>query len=202
MKNEPRINPEGPRVALYILPGCVAPVRKTDGAIGYDASIRALVSPLEMDPHKPYLRKTLFDFRHKPLDERMAGRVRMERNKGGSSELVYQLLPGEYVTAGLGFIVAMPFPLFYWMAPRSGLASKWGITITNAPGTVDPDYRGEAGAIVRNTSNEIFLLKHNMRIIQRIFQYAIIPEFAGVKRYRDLPPTVRGAGGFGSTGIR
>ena len=40
-----------------------------------------------------------------------------------------------------------PFPMFYWVAPRSGLASRWGITVTNAPGTVDPDYRGEAGVL-------------------------------------------------------
>jgi len=87
------------------------------------------------------------------------------------------------------------------VAPRSGLASKWGITVTNAPGTIDPDYRGEAGVLVYNRNNHPYDLKHNMRIAQIIFQWALIPVIAEVKRHRDLGSTNRGTGGFGSTGI-
>src|SRR3989344_1811948 len=90
------------------------------------------------------------------------------------------LLPGgkmpERKTKGaIGFDVAirtvvssmeMDRPMFYWVAPRSGLAAKWGITITNAPGTVDPDYRGEAGVLVYNRNPHTFDLWHGMRVAQ------------------------------------
>lgn len=95
----------------------------------------------------------------------------------------------------------MPFPMFYWVAPRSGLAARWGITVTNAPGTVDPDYRGEAGVLVYNGNNHPFLLRKDMRIAQVIFQTALIPAFE-VADYNQLSQTTRGTKGFGSTGVR
>ncbi len=116
--------------------------------------------------------------------------------------MVYRMYPNESVLVGIGFVTAMPFPLFYWVAPRSGLASRYGITVTNAPGTVDPDYRGEAGVLVYNRNQHCFDLKRNMRIAQIIFQWAIIPEIIEISRYDELSNTGRGAGGFGSTGLR
>ena len=189
-----------PDVFLHVLPGCIKPERKSKGAIGYDAGIRAIVSPFDVDEEKPYLRKTLFDFENTPDNLEIAGRVEIIK-ENGSKELVYNLLPGESVTAGLGFITAMPFPLFYLMVDRSSWASKHQLKVMNAPGAIDPDYRGEAGAVIKNWGDKIFKLKHNMRIVQCIFQYAIIPFFVDTPEYKNLPKTVRGAGGFGSTGI-
>lgn len=144
-----RRNPlETPTVFLHTLPGGSCPERMTKGAIGYDVRIRALVSPTDMDPIHSALRKTIFDFHEIPDDPRVAGQVFELTKRSGERELVYRLQPGESVLASIGFVTEMPFPLFYWVAPRSGLASKWHITVTNAPGTVDPDYRGEAGVLV------------------------------------------------------
>lgn len=185
------------QIRLCVLPGGRLPERKTDGAIGFDVSLRVIVSPREMDPKNPNLRKTLFDFENLPTDPDIVRHVLEAKD-----ELIYRMDPGESVLVGIGFITEMPFPVFYWIAPRSGLASKWGITVTNAPGTVDPDYRGEAGVLVYNRSDAPFDLQHNMRIAQIIFQRAIIPDIIQVDSCDDLETTKRGAGGFGSTGLR
>lgn len=184
-------------VKIYVLPGGRLPVRQTDGAIGFDASLRAIVCPKEMDPSNPNLRKMLFDFENIPTDPEIARHV--VRDERG--ELVYRMDPEQSVLGGIGFVTEMPFPMFYWLAPRSGLASR-GITIDNAPGTVDPDYRGEAGALVHNRNKTTFDLQRNMRIVQIIFQIAHIPNITEANDYRDLNETRRGAGGFGSTGIK
>ncbi|MDE1970090.1 MAG: dUTP diphosphatase [Patescibacteria group bacterium] len=110
--------------------------------------------------------------------------------------------PGESVLVGIGFITEMPYPMFYWVAPRSGLASRHGITVTNAPGTVDPDYRGEAGVLIYNRSEYPFDLKHNMRIAQIIFSNALIPNLVPMETFEELTATKRGSGGFGSTGLQ
>jgi len=192
-----------PAVKIHVLAGGKLPQRQSDGAIGYDAHIRAIVSPAEKDSQNPVLRKTLFDFFNIPVDPVMASRVVMVQKEDNSgTELVYKLNPGESVLVGIGFVTEMPFPMFYWVAPRSGLASKWGITVTNAPGTVDPDYRGEAGVVVCNRSDKVFFLRHDMRIAQIIFQSALIPDFQIIENYGDLTESRRGADGFGSTGLR
>ena len=185
-------------VKIYVLPGGKMPERKTDGAIGFDVFLRAVVSPSEMDPNNPVLRKTIFDFSRMPSDDPTLERRVIDR--GG--ELTYEMDPGESILVGIGFVTEMEFPMFYWVAPRSGLASKHGITVTNAPGTVDPDYRGEAGVIVKNNNSSRFYLKKDMRIAQIIFQKAIIPNIEEVKNYRKLSTTKRGVGGFGSTGVK
>ncbi len=182
---------------VYVVPGGKMPERKTPGAIGFDAYLRAVVSPTELDPDNPNLRKTLFDFRERPKEKKVSQRV---KRVGG--ELVYRMRPGESVLVAIGFVCEMPFPMFYWVAPRSGLASKWGITVTNAPGTVDPDYRGEAGVLVYNRNRTTFDLKHRMRIAQVIFQEALIPRLSRVMKFGALSGTERGVGGFGSTGLR
>ncbi len=191
-----------PSVRFFVLPGGKLPERQTAGAIGFDAYLRAIVSPFGMDPTNPNLRKSLFDFRAKPADsndpeEQKAANCVFEKD----GELVYRLAPGDAALVGIGFITEMQFPLFYWLAPRSGLAAKYGITLTNAPGTVDPDYRGEAGALVYNRSDRPFDLRHNFRIAQLIFQWAVIPSVEEVGAYEDLEASKRGAGGFGSTGL-
>jgi dUTP pyrophosphatase len=189
-------------VRIHLLPGGKMPERKTKGAIGFDAAIRAVVSATEMDPINPILRKTLFDFSEVPKDNPYTERHVVIVPGQAGNQLAYQMDPGESVLVGIGFITEMEFPMFYWAAPRSGLAAKWGITVTNSPGTVDPDYRGEAGVLVYNKNPHPFLLHKDMRIAQVIFQRAIIPNFDMVDSYKDLSNTSRGTGGFGSTGIK
>jgi len=190
------------KVRIHLLPGGRMPERKTAGAIGFDAAVRAVVSPMEMDPVNPILRKTLFDFVEVPKDNPYTERhVAIVPGQSGN-QLAYQMDPGESVLVGIGFITEMEWPMFYWVAPRSGLAAKWGITVTNAPGTVDPDYRGEAGVLVFNRNPHPFLIHKDMRIAQIIFQMAIIPSIETVESFEDLSQTLRGTGGFGSTGIK
>lgn len=185
-------------IQMHMLPGGIKPVRKSEGAVGYDVAIRAIVSPTDMDPDNSVLRKVLFDFNSVPDDPAVAGHV---HNLG--NELVYRLGPRETVLVGIGFVTVLPIDMFYWITPRSGLAGKYGITVTNAPGTVDSDYRGEAGVLVINLrSNDHFDLKYKMRIAQIIFQHAVHPQIEEIENYEDLAESIRGAGGFGSTGLR
>jgi dUTP pyrophosphatase len=83
--------------------------------------------------------------------------------------------------------------------PRSGLALKKGITVLNSPGTIDADYRGEVGVILINLSNEAFVIENGERIAQLIFSKVEQIEFEQVE---NLSETERGAGGFGSTGVK
>lgn len=192
------MNMISPGIKIFVLPGGKMPERKTDEAIGYDASLRAIVSSTQMDEQNPTLRKTLFDFETMPDNPEVAEYVQEDRE----GDLFYRLEPGKWAVGGIGFCCQMPFPMFYWVAPRSGLASKWGITVANAPGTVDPDYRGEAGVVIVNTSQKSFRLTKDMRIAQVIFQWALIPTIEEVSRHSELSATERNAGGFGSTGLR
>jgi dUTP pyrophosphatase len=197
-----------PTVKIFALPGGQLPARQTKGAIGYDVHLRAVVCAHEMDLVNPRLRRLLFDFEKPPKERRLISHVLRLSPSGKklplaskTGELVYRLLPGERVLVGIGFVTEMEFPMFYWVVPRSGLASKYGITVENTPGTVDPDYRGEAGVIVCNRSKKPFDLKRGMRIGQVLFQKALIPKFVVVSGFDDLSTTERGAGGFGSTGL-
>jgi dUTP pyrophosphatase len=189
-----------PKIMMHVLPGGKAPERKTDGAIGYDAFARAIVSGTEMDQGNPLLRKTIFDFERTPTDVKAGAHI-VETTVENRKTLGYVLHPGESVLVGIGFVTAMPFPLLYWVAPRSGLASKHKITVTNAPGTVDPDYRGEAGVLIHNRGETDFIITKDMRIVQTIYQWAIIPKIEIVPEHSSLPETLRGVGGFGSTGL-
>jgi len=187
---------EDQTVKIHVLPGGSVPERMTEGAVGFDVRIRAIVSPSEKDPDNPDLRKTLFDFLNWPDDPSVGHHTISKKN-----ELLYRMKPGESVLAGIGFITEMQFPVFYRVTPRGGLSSKYGITVTNAPGTVDPDFRGEAGVLIYNGSGDNFDLNRGMRIAQIIFQSAIIPNFVNVEGVDDMVKTVRGTGSFGSTGI-
>lgn len=182
-------------VLVSVMPGGKLPVRTTDGSIGYDTFARAIVSPTEKDPKDARFRKCLFDFTHLPEDAAMRSRI-FETEAG----LVYRMRPHESITVGIGFVTAMIFPMFYWTAPRSGLSSVKGVTVTNAPGTVDPDYRGEAGVLVYNRNDHEFDIGHHMRIAQVLFQVAIIPTLIET-RMEELGETRRGSGGFGHTGV-
>ena len=96
-----------------------------------------------------------------------------------------------------GISVAIPKNYEIQIRPRSGLAAKNGISVLNTPGTIDSDYRGEIKIILINLSQESFVVKSGDRIAQMI----LCPVAKGkLKEVKSLPKTVRGYGGFGSTG--
>lgn len=198
---------EGIDVRYHVLPGGQTPKRQSDGAVGFDLYARAIVSTTLMDERDCRLRRTLFDFVHYPSDERLRGHVHEEtqlskKGKPKGVKLSWRLRPGEHVLVGVGVAFELPYHLFQWTAPRSGLAAKQRIQLGNAPGTIDSDYRGEAGLIVVNQGSDDFIIDHGMRIGQMLFQPTIIPKLVPVQNLDDLSTTARGAGGFGSTGYR
>ena len=97
-----------------------------------------------------------------------------------------------------GFAMALPAGYEAQIRPRSGLALKYGITVANAPGTIDSDYRGEIAVILVNNGTDDFTITHGMRIAQMVI--AAVTIMAPVEA-DDLDDTARAAGGFGSTGL-
>lgn len=191
-----------PEFRVVVLPGGKLPKRKTAGSVGFDAHLRALVSPTEMDPQQPLLRQTIFDFHSIPDEPAVASHIlALPRARGRGTELVYRLLPGESVLGGIGIAIELPFPIFMGIWPRSGLLIRNRIDVSNAPGTVDPDYRGEAGMLLENRGRDPFDLRVGMRLAQLIFQPALIPTFKLVPSIDQLSTTKRRASGFGSTGL-
>ena len=96
-----------------------------------------------------------------------------------------------------GISVAISNDLEIQIRPRSGLAAKSSVTILNTPGTIDSDYRGEIKIILFNHGKEDFIIKNKDRVAQMILVPIIKIEFEEVD---ELPNTIRGSGGFGSTG--
>lgn len=107
------------------------------------------------------------------------------------------LRPGARALVPTGFAFAIPPGFEGQVRPRSGLAANHGVTVLNAPGTVDADYRGEVKVILVNHGAEPFIVARGMRIAQLVIAAVAGTAFAEVA---ELPPTERGAGGFGSTG--
>ncbi len=97
-----------------------------------------------------------------------------------------------------GLFLELPIGFEAQVRPRSGLAAKKGITVLNAPGTIDADYRGEVGVILVNLSNEPFTIAKGDRIAQMVIAKH---ERADWREVAELSGTERGAGGFGSTGV-
>lgn len=109
-----------------------------------------------------------------------------------------ELAPGQRVLVPTGVSIALPFGYVALIHPRSGLATRHGLTIVNAPGTVDAGYRGEISVTLLNTdAAETIRLKRGDRIAQMVIQRVETAEFEPVA---ELSDSVRGAGGFGSTG--
>jgi dUTP pyrophosphatase len=108
------------------------------------------------------------------------------------------LEPGARALVPTGLRMAIPEGYEVQIRPRSGLALKHGITLPNAPGTIDSDYRGPLGVIVMNAGQAAFEISHGDRIAQMIVAPVLRAEFALVETLDD---TARGAGGFGSTGV-
>jgi dUTP pyrophosphatase len=108
------------------------------------------------------------------------------------------LAPGERKLIPTGFAMAMPGELEAQIRPRSGLAYKHGITCLNSPGTIDADYRGEVKVLLVNLGQQPFAITRGERIAQMVFQ--LVPSVK-ITEADELPETVRGAGGFGHTGV-
>jgi len=105
--------------------------------------------------------------------------------------------PGDIKLVPTGLQVAVPPGYEVQVRPRSGLALKHGLTVVNAPGTIDADYRGEVGVIVGNIGREAFTITRGMRIAQLVV--AAVAR-ADVQQVDELPETDRGEGGFGHSG--
>ena len=108
-----------------------------------------------------------------------------------------ELEPGKSCLVPTGLSVAFPEEYEIQIRPRSGLAAKNNITVLNTPGTIDSDYRGELKIILFNHGNENFQINNSDRIAQMILTPVIKME---LQETDELPKTVRGEGGFGSTG--
>jgi len=109
------------------------------------------------------------------------------------------LEPGKRALVPTGFVFEIPHGYEGQVRPRSGLAFKHGITCLNTPGTVDSDYRGEVKVLLVNLGEEAFTVERGMRIAQMVI--APVTQVA-VNETAQASETARGAGGFGSTGVR
>lgn len=109
------------------------------------------------------------------------------------------LEPLERTIIKTGLFIELPVGFEAQVRPRSGLAAKKGITVLNAPGTVDADYRGEIGVILVNLSSKAFTIENGERVAQLVIAKHERAEWIEVE---ELSSTDRGAGGFGSTGVK
>lgn len=109
------------------------------------------------------------------------------------------LSPGEFKAVGTGLYMEIPEGFEAQVRPRSGLALKHGVTLLNAPGTIDSDYRGEIRVILINHGKEVFQIKPGDRIAQMVF--APVQKVALIDA-NDLSESARAMGGFGSTGVK
>jgi dUTP pyrophosphatase len=107
------------------------------------------------------------------------------------------LKPGARILIPTGLFIALPDGLEAQIRPRSGLAFKHGITVLNAPGTIDADYRGEIKVLLINHGSEDFIINDGERIAQMVIASYVQAQWSAVE---ELNSTQRGAGGFGSTG--
>lgn len=115
-----------------------------------------------------------------------------------SAEPDLVLAPGERRLVSTGLALEIPAGIEGQVRPRSGLALRHGITMPNAPGTIDSDYRGEVRVILQNSGTQPVTIARGDRIAQLVFARYETPELVDVA---ELEASPRGAGGFGSTGI-
>ena len=108
-----------------------------------------------------------------------------------------KIAPNTSALIPTGISVAIPNDVEIQIRPRSGLAAKSSISVLNTPGTIDSDYRGELKVILFNHSKEEFVVRNNDRIAQIVLMPVLKTDFEEVD---NLPDTLRGSGGFGSTG--
>lgn len=114
-----------------------------------------------------------------------------------SAEPDFVLRPGERKAVATGLVFELPDGVEMQVRPRSGLALRYGLTLPNAPGTIDPDYRGELQVILQNGGPEPVTIRRGERIAQLVFAQFAAP---ALRESDSLAATARGEGGFGSTG--
>ncbi len=132
-----------------------------------------------------------------PLPERMsAGATGLDLRAAVPEDAPVVIPPGGRALVPTGLAIALPDDLEGQVRPRSGLALKHGITVLNAPGTVDADYRGEVGVILVNHGEASFTVARGERIAQLVVA-PVVP--VALQETDALAPSARGAGGFGST---
>ena len=124
-----------------------------------------------------------------------AGAAGMDVEAAVEADMV--LAPGRRAAVPTGLAMAIPAGFEIQVRPRSGLALKHGVTVANAPGTIDSDYRGEVGVILANLGGEAFVIRRGERIAQMVIAAHERAEWSVVD---SLDETARGTGGFGSTG--
>ena len=131
------------------------------------------------------------------VDPRDGGRQAAREHQDLVADAELTLAPLQRALVPTGLAIALPDGYEAQIRPRSGLAAKHGITCLNTPGTVDADYRGEVQVLLINLGSEPFVIKRGERMAQMV----IAPvEQAAMVEVTELPPSGRGAGGFGSTG--
>ena len=108
-----------------------------------------------------------------------------------------ELSPGARVLVPTGWAIALEPGYEAQVRPRSGLALRHGLTVLNAPGTIDADYRGEVQVLLVNLGTDVVRIEHGTRIAQLVVAAVAMVELIEVE---ELPPSERGTGGFGSTG--
>ncbi len=107
--------------------------------------------------------------------------------------------PGKWASIPTGIAIALPPGTEGQVRPRSGLAARHGVTVLNAPGTIDSDYRGEIHVILVNFGSESFAVERGLRVAQLVIAPTLHAQLSEAK---SLDKTTRGTGGFGSTGER
>ncbi len=127
------------------------------------------------------------------------GAAGMDLRAAVAADAPLTLAPGKRALVPTGFVFEVPFGYEAQIRPRSGLAFKNGITCLNTPGTIDSDYRGEVKVLLINLGEEPFVIERGMRIAQTVI--APVTQVA-VHEATEASETARGAGGFGSTGVR
>lgn len=127
-----------------------------------------------------------------------AGAAGMDLVAATGENAPLSLAPGERCLIPTGLVIQLPPGFEAQVRPRSGLAARFGVTVLNAPGTIDEDYRGEVMVLLINLGVEPFTLKRGDRIAQLVIQPVAK---ARLELTADLEETARGEGGFGSTGM-
>jgi len=127
-----------------------------------------------------------------------AGAAGMDLASGAEEAISIQ--PGDRVAVPTGLVLEIPDGYEGQVRPRSGLARKHGVTLTNSPGTIDSDYRGEVLVLLVNLGREAHVVRPGDRIAQLVI--APVTRAALVETTEELSGTTRGAGGFGHTGSR
>ncbi|MCZ8316781.1 dUTP diphosphatase [Phreatobacter sp.] len=134
-----------------------------------------------------------------PLPEpQTEGAAGMDLTAALPEDAPFTLAPGERSAVATGLEMAIPRGYEGQVRPRSGLALKQGLTVLNAPGTIDSDYRGEVKVILVNLGREAVTIRRGDRIAQLVVAPITIPH---IQLVEELNETKRGMGGFGSTGV-